>query len=194
VGKRRLEEAIKRVGESDDPIAVDVEWKPFQLNPRASKTGTNKLEMYKKKFGAERVSKMLPHMIEVGRQTGIEFSYGGDTGNTFDSHRLILLAWKEGGQELQDRVVEELFSNYFEQEKFIGDMAVLEECAAKCGVAGFGQIKSDPDFLTDETMAEISAYSRNVSGVPHFIVQDRHSLSGAQEADAFEEIFRKVAR
>jgi hypothetical protein len=44
---------------------------------------------------------------------GVQFSYGGFVGNTFDSHRLICLvkARQEGGSQLQD------FSAHFEMNK-----------------------------------------------------------------------------
>jgi len=32
---------------------------------------------------------MLPYMINVGKEVGINFSYGGKTGNTLLSHRLV---------------------------------------------------------------------------------------------------------
>ena len=41
----------------------EVRWHPFQLNPQADpKKGVNKMEMYKEKFGEERVKQMVPVM------------------------------------------------------------------------------------------------------------------------------------
>jgi len=91
-------------------VNFDVFWRPFQLNANAPKgKGVNKMEMYLEKFGKARCDAMLPQMIQTGLSVGIRFSYGGFTGNTFDSHRLIWKARKEGGSELQDKVVESLF-------------------------------------------------------------------------------------
>merc|ERR1719310_424135 len=110
----------------------NVKWLPFQLNPQAEcGAGVNKLQMYKKKFGEARVNQMLPMMMQVGREENINFSYGGNTGNTFDSHRLISFADKQGKQ---DELVEELFKNYFEEEKCISDRAVLLAAADKVGL------------------------------------------------------------
>ena len=52
-------------------------------------TGENKLEMYKSKFGEARVQQMLPQMTKTFAELGIQYSIGGLTGNTLDSHRLI---------------------------------------------------------------------------------------------------------
>ena len=87
----------------------------------------NKLEHYKKKFGPSRVEAMVPHMIATGRSEGIEFSYGGNIGNTLDSHRLAYQAREEGGSALQDTVMELLFQAYFENEKSMGDPLALAE-------------------------------------------------------------------
>ena len=89
---------------ADKGFEFDVTWRPFQLNQAAPKA-VNKLEMYNEKFGADRVAKMVPHMSGVGKAEGISFSYGGDTGNTFDSHRMIEKAKQLGKQ---DEVVEQL--------------------------------------------------------------------------------------
>lgn len=62
-----------------------------------------------------------------------EPSYGGLTGNTFDSHRLIWWARTQGAAT-QDAVVEELMLNYFCQEKFINNRAVLVAAADKAGL------------------------------------------------------------
>ena len=45
------------------------------------------MEMYIEKFGKARINIMLPQMKETGLLEGINFSYGGSTGNTFDYHR-----------------------------------------------------------------------------------------------------------
>ena len=47
------------------------------------------LEAYNSKFGAARVAQMVPHMAKVGKEVGINFSYGGDISNTLASHCLV---------------------------------------------------------------------------------------------------------
>lgn len=88
-----------------------IRWRPFFLDAHLPKK-LNKLEHYKEKFGAARVARMIPYMVEVGRSCGINFSYGGDIGNTLDSHRLIEYAYVKGGQDKQDAVVNALFRRY----------------------------------------------------------------------------------
>jgi len=40
---------------------------------------------------------------------------------------------------------------------------------------------------------ELSTYARGVSGVPHFIVDGRLGIGGAQPAEVFTELFEEIA-
>ncbi len=48
VGKRRLERAVALLG---NPL-IEVEWKPFQLNPTMPREGMNRREYRTRKFGS----------------------------------------------------------------------------------------------------------------------------------------------
>eukprot|EP00746_Dinoflagellata_sp_MGD_P021738 gnl/MRDRNA2_/MRDRNA2_150801_c0_seq1.p1 gnl/MRDRNA2_/MRDRNA2_150801_c0~~gnl/MRDRNA2_/MRDRNA2_150801_c0_seq1.p1 ORF type:complete len:186 (-),score=56.27 gnl/MRDRNA2_/MRDRNA2_150801_c0_seq1:60-617(-) len=174
-----------------DKANFDVKWIPFQLNPQAEGgAGKNKLKMYKEKFGEERVNQMLPMMQQVGRQEGINFSYGGNTGNTFDSHRLISLALKQGNQ---DAIIEELFKNYFEEEKCLSDRAVLLAAANKVGLHDAEEMLRSSAEVS-EVESDIAKYQKgqSITGVPFFIINGRYRMSGAQDPETFEEIFAKI--
>lgn len=81
-------------------------WHAFYLNPDAPRS-VDKQEYYEKKFGAQRTQVMQGHLARLGQQVGINFNFGGKTGNTRDSHRLIQLG-KSKGEEMQTKVVEQL--------------------------------------------------------------------------------------
>jgi len=179
-------------------VEFDVRWRPFQLNPNApGGRGVNKMDMYLEKFGKLSCDAMIPRMVQTGRSVGINFSYGGYTGNTFDSHRLIWRAREDGGSELQDRVVESLFKAYFEDEQSMGETAVLVACAKRAGMDEAGA----RDFLEDasspgtrEVQQEMDGFRRRyrVSGVPFFVFNDKHSMSGAQPAMEILSVFKKL--
>ena len=134
---------------------------------------------------------MVPRMKEVGRKVGIEFSYGGNIGNTFDSHRLIRDALRRGGASLQNEVVEELMHAYFEEEKCLSSSDVLQSCATKAGIDA-ESIINDPDFLAEEVRAEISHFSVMAQGVPFFIINNKFSFSGAQPPDVLLDMFARI--
>mmetsp|Transcript_69336 Transcript_69336/g.181703 ORF Transcript_69336/g.181703 Transcript_69336/m.181703 type:complete len:183 (+) Transcript_69336:175-723(+) len=176
-----------------DKADFQVKWHPFQLNADAPRgAGENKMALYNAKFGAARMEQMLPMMVETGKKHGISFSYGGNTGNTFDSHRLISLADKQGKQ---DALVEELFRNYFEEEKCISDHKVLLAAAEKAGVEGAAACLAGKDEAQD-VQQELRKYQdqMRISGVPHFLFNGKFGESGAIESEQLQQIFKQLLR
>lgn len=190
MGKRRLEKALK-TAEPALNIKAEVEWLPYFLDPTLpTGKGKNKLEHYNKKFGPSRVAAMVPRMQATGKEEGIEFSYGGNVGNTMDSHRLIALAKTQGKT---DAVVEALMSSYFEKEKALSDTEVLVAAAKTAGVEG-AEAMLDSDKFKDEVLSEVRM-ARNdygVSGVPFFIFDDKFAFSGAQPAETIVRVLKQV--
>lgn len=181
---------------SSDNLEVDVRWRPFQLNENLPKgKGYNKLKYYEDKFGAGMVNQMIPKMKQVGESVNIAFSYGGHVGNTLDSHRLIWKAREVGGSELQDKMVESLFKAYFEEEKSLGEKEVLLKCADQAGMpSDQAKIFLDSSEAMTEVRNEEMEYRTKwrCRGVPLFIINNQHTLSGAQPAEAFLEVFEDL--
>eukprot|EP00619_Florenciella_sp_RCC1007_P001528 CAMPEP_0205908314 /NCGR_PEP_ID=MMETSP1325-20131115/3131_1 /ASSEMBLY_ACC=CAM_ASM_000708 /TAXON_ID=236786 /ORGANISM="Florenciella sp., Strain RCC1007" /LENGTH=183 /DNA_ID=CAMNT_0053274499 /DNA_START=117 /DNA_END=668 /DNA_ORIENTATION=- len=173
-------------------IDFEVRWRPFLLNPAASTKGVNKLQMYKEKFGEDRVEKMVPMMKAKFAAVGIDYSMGGKTGSTFDSHRLATYAYQQGGAQMQNQLMEELFMNYFSEEKFLGDPSVLKAAAAKVGLDGADAVVDDKNALKEEVETELQTHARGIHGVPHFFVNE-YQISGAQPTEVFQQLFEQIA-
>lgn len=188
LGKRYIEAAMAQHPDVD----FEVRWRPFLLNPGASKTGINKMEMYKQKFGAARVASMVPMMTAKFKAVGIDYSMGGNTGSTIDSHRLATYAYQQGGAEMQNKLMEEMFMNYFSQEQFLGDASVLKAAAAKVGLEGADAIIDDESALLEEVEDELTTHARGIHGVPHFFVDNKYSISGAQPTEVFQDLFTQI--
>lgn len=178
---------------SFEKVDFNVKWLPFQLNPNASKEGVNKLQMYMQKFGRtrEQTLMMSESMKERFASVGLPFKFTdkGVTGNTFNAHRLVSYAYAKGGASMQDKVMEELFLNYFGQEKFVNDPEVLVAAAVKGGIKE-DEAKSfveDESVHAKETQEELK-HGQGIRGVPYFVIEangQRARLSGAQETGAF---------
>ena len=112
---------------------------------------------------------MQGHLARLGKQVGINFGFGGKTGNTRDSHRLIQLA-KTKGDGMQTKVVEQLFNSYFEVNEDITDREVLIARAVKAGLdetetrEWMDNGKGGPEV--DKEVIE--AQEKFISGVPNF--------------------------
>lgn len=195
VGKKKLDSGIAayRAAHPNSTDTFTTNWYPYYLNPAAPKQGVDKMEYYHSKFGAERAKMMIERISGVGQAVGIKFDFGGRTGATRDSHRLIQLA-KSKGPEVQDRLVQELFTSYFEKQ---GDIT-SHEMLLKAGVsAGIDELEVKQWLANDKGGLQVDrevmdAQARGISGVPNFVMQGRYEIGGAQEADSFVRVFERI--
>ena len=192
VGKRRFERAL---AERPD-IQVDVRWRTFQLNPDMPTEGIDRSEYVALKFGGEEQARAVYENIRgAGKLEGIPFDFAAipRTPNTIDSHRLIRWAGSAGAQ---NAVVERLFARYFTQGADIGDREELVEVARYAGmdadlVADLFERGEDVDLVRKEDEA---ARVMGVNAVPCFVFAKKYVVFGAQEPDAFTELFDHMAR
>ncbi|KAI5432337.1 uncharacterized protein LOC127128698 [Lathyrus oleraceus] len=188
VGKKNLDKAI---ASSKDKYNFEIKWHPYQLVPDAPKEGTDKREFYRSKFGSRSVQ-MEARMLEVFRGVGLVYSLNGLTGNTIDSHRLIYFSGEQGLDKQHD-LVEELFLGYFTQGKYIGDQNFLLEAAAKVGIEGAEEFLKNPNNGLKEVEDELKTHSRNISSVPHYVINGTLTINGAQPSEAFLKAFQLAA-
>ncbi|XP_010528426.1 PREDICTED: LOW QUALITY PROTEIN: uncharacterized protein LOC104805526 [Tarenaya hassleriana] len=185
VGKKHLDKAMDA---AKDQYDFEIRWHPFFLDPSAPKEGVSKREFYQQKFGA-RCEGMFTRMSEIFRGLGLEYDTTGLTGNTLDSHRLIYYAGKQAPDK-QHSLAEELGLGYFTQGKYIGDREFLVESAKKLGIEGAGEFLADPNNGVREVKEELERYSGNITGVPHYSINGKLTLSGAQAPDTFQRAFQ----
>ncbi|KAF9887653.1 hypothetical protein FE257_009746 [Aspergillus nanangensis] len=207
VGFRRLSRAITTHQATHPTDTFSLTWNAFYLNAHSpTYPGTEKQAFYESKFGTERTTAIFGRLAAVGQAEGIAFKFGGNTGNTRDSHRLLWYAAQKerdtaargddvvGG--LQTRVVEGLFRAYFEEEKNITDRAVLLEAAVQAGLEGSEVerlLKSDDGGVEVDREAD-RARRQLVTGVPYFMIQGQYAVEGADEPETFLEIFDRLKK
>jgi len=195
VGKQKLQQAIAAYKElhPDSNDTFSTTWMPFYLNPGAPKKGIDKAAYYKSKFGEDRTAIIFDRLTQVGKDTGINFKFGGKTGNTRDSHRLIQLG-KSKSPAVQTRVVEELFSAFFENEGDITSHEVLTKAGVKAGL----EEKEVKEWLASDKGGKAvdeeveQAQLNQISGVPNFTIQGKYEVGGAQDPGVFLRLFEKI--
>lgn len=124
------------------------------------------------RFGPERLAAMQQRLTLMGREEGINFGFGGKIGNTRDSHRLIQLG-KTKGNDVENRVVLELFKSYFEED---GDITSHDTLIAAAEKAGLDRAETKDWLETGKGGKEVDeeveeAYAKDIHGVPHFTIQ-----------------------
>ncbi|KAJ3057829.1 hypothetical protein HDU98_006046 [Podochytrium sp. JEL0797] len=197
VGEKRFDSAVTKYKQiKGDSVAFEITYKPFQLDPTLPREGRNKLENYHRKFGKARFDQMNDNLSKVGKSIGINFSFGGNVGNTLDSHRLIAFAGTLG-TENQHKVIQSLYSAYFENEKNLGDVEVLVQ-AGKAGGVDEKIVREQiygGDLLKAETIqAEQEIRDAGISSVPYFIFDGKYAISGGQEPETFIEVFDNLVK
>jgi predicted DsbA family dithiol-disulfide isomerase len=188
VGKRRLERAIALLGN----LPIEVEWKPFRLNPTMPREGMNRREYRTRKFGSWEHSRALDAQVRAaGAEVGIVFAPDKivRTPNTLTSHQLI---WIAGLHGRQDAVVEAIFCEYFCKGRDIGETAVLLELGLS---AGLMRDEIERRLNSAETREAVLREERKVRelavrGVPTFVVNGVPLASGAQPEAALAIAFR----
>ncbi len=190
LGKRRLDKAISLL----DDIKVDVNWRPFLLDPTIPKEGIGRVEYLTNKFGAERLKTIHDPLIAAGKEDGVPYAFDKitRTPNTLDAHRLIRWSHPTGRQH---DMAERLFMAYWNQGQDVGDRAVLLRIAGEAGLAeaDIAQ-KLDDGVDVDAVTAEVAHAARmGVNGVPCFILGRKQGLMGAQPAEILADAIGKLA-
>ena len=174
---------------------VDRQWWVQKVSARRFRCGLvqERLPYILAKFGRERTEMIHARLNAVGKEVGVSFSHGGNTGNTRLSHRLIYYAGLEGRQE---EVVERVFKGYFEEERDICEVETLVKLGAEAGLEEGGV----REWLSGEEGGEVvdaeveEARVKGVRGVPNFEVNGRWVLGGAQEEGEFVKVFEEAER
>ncbi len=175
---------------------LEIEFRAFQLDPRARTEPTPVWDAYVRKFGGEDQAAAV-----IGRITGAAAGVGLELRldralrvNTFDAHRLV---WLAGGGSQQWAVERALLEAYLVEGRNVADRPTLVAIGEECGLdptavetflAGGGGVA--------EVQAELaSAPDRDVLGVPTFFLASQVGIPGAQDPDTFVRVIdRAVTR
>ena len=197
IAKKQLASALA-LGFETTQLALhfDVTWRPFELNPDMPISGVDRVSYRTQKFGSwERSQALDADVAAAGKRVGINFRHDlmTRTPNSFQAHRLILLA---GRDDRQNAVVDALFKAYFTEGRNVGETSVLVEIAAEAGLDAERVLKFlQSNVGVDEIRSqEQSAINAEISGVPTFILDGEVIFSGAVGAEAMATYFKKALK
>jgi len=191
IGKRRIEDALALVPD----VPVEVQWRPFFLNPWVPREGISREEYLTTKFGSVEAYKGIAGRV-VGAASEEGLVYRPDLvkrqPNTTDCHRLIHWAEAKGKAGAMKQRLMEL---YFRDGGDLTDAEVLVQAAADVGLDAEDVRRR---LATDEDVALVSgnaqeAADKGISGVPTFVFAQKYAVSGAQPADMLARAIREVS-
>ena len=190
IGKKRLENALNKYKN----LKIKQTWRPFQLNPGMPPDGMDRQEYLISKFGSSDAAKTVyENIYEEGVKEGINFNFDliEVTPNSFNSHRLLALAYNTN---IQEKVLDDLFESYFLHGKDIGDPNILLQIAIKHNIDAeeFKSYLSDQENIEPLANEEIQAKKMGINSIPTFIINKQIVINGAQTSENFELIFEKL--
>lgn len=194
IGVNRL---VNTINEFYPDESIELEHKPFQLNPNLPKVEESSYYEYlMNNYGIsqEEVQEMIDKMIKYGEDDGIEFNVENIKNvNTFDAHRFIMFTH---GYGLSQKAVERLMKAYFTEGKNIADFEILADIGEEIGINRDKVISMlNSDDLVGELNSElITARYSGITSVPYFIFDDYYSLKGAQPKDVFKEVIEETLK
>ncbi|MEO1046014.1 MAG: DsbA family oxidoreductase [Pseudomonadota bacterium] len=195
IGYKQLENALEMVG---DEVDAEIVWQPFELNPNMPPEGQDIAEHVAQKYGstAEQSAKTRDHMAKLGEGLGFRFSNapGKRIYNTFQAHQLLHWAGEHFGSDAQTRLKMALFSAYFQENQDVSDEDVLLRAVENAGLDADAarEILNDPEQAVQVRNALNGWIERGVSGVPATILDGKYMVPGAQDAETFAQVIRKV--
>lgn len=195
LGRHRLQRALELLGPEERPRVI---WRAFELNPGMPPAGISRREYRTAKFGSWEHSQALDARVaRLGGGEGVPFAFERmeRTPNTLAAHRLIRLAHLEGGEAVQDALVEALFRAYFVEGQDVGDPPMLLQLAAASGmdagrVAGY---LSGDEGLAEVRREEEAARRLGIDSVPTFVLNGGRLLAGAQPPGVLAAAIREAA-
>ena len=186
IGKRRLQSALDERGIADE---VEIVHRAFQLDPTASTTTAPTIDHLAAKYGVSRdeALAMMANVTEVAAGEGLDYRLDlTTTGNTRDAHRLVLWA-QDHDPVLAQRLLETMYSAYFEQGRGVFTTDELVGLAAEAGLDADAAraMLAGTAYLDQVVQDEVLARTFGANGVPFFVIDRAYGVSGAQPLEVF---------
>lgn len=176
------------------------------LYSRSDPKAYDKTTYYIKKFGPAGAPAVLARVRREAAALGLPLTFEGRTGNTRDSHLLLLLAQRRSQRHLA-AMQAALFRGIFEEGRDVSDRGFLLEAAAEAGLlegpsedgGGEGDEEHVLAWLDGREGRElVDALERRakavvgIAAVPSFVVQGKFRVGGKQEEGVFLDLFERI--
>jgi predicted DsbA family dithiol-disulfide isomerase len=191
IGKHRLEGAIALTPDID----VNINWRPYFLNPWIPREGIDRQTYLETKFGSvERYAVIAERVSAAAAMEGLVYASDkiSRQPNTLDCHRLIL--WSRSATD-PARMKQRLMELYFTEGADLTDPRVLIQAAVDCGMDGDlvrRLLASDAEIDRIEGEA-LAAKEAGIDGVPCFVFGGSVIVTGAQSPEYLASAIERTA-
>jgi len=193
VGLASLERAAERL---QGEVALELRFRPFELNPQMAPEGEDVDEHLQRKYGRtkEQFAAARETIRERGAAAGFTFGERKRIWNTFDAHRLLHWAGLEGADR-QHALKTALLKAYHGEGRNPSDAEVLVALAAEAGLdATRARAILGSDEFAEAVRAEEDEWMRaGISSVPAVVIDGQYLISGGHPTEVFEQALREIA-
>jgi predicted DsbA family dithiol-disulfide isomerase len=194
LGATALEQAIENVA---GEVSVELTYKPFELNPDMPAVGENAVEHLMRKYGRTAEDVAAGKAMQIARGNALGFTFDLEKRshfyNTFDAHRLLTWALREGRQVALKKA---LLRAYFTDGQNPSDRETLVRLAAEVGLDAEAarEVLASGAFATEVRDLEEFYRERGINSVPAMVLNGRHLVSGSQSVEYYEQMLRQMAQ
>lgn len=192
IGKRKFESAVKQLEAND---TIEITWKSFQLAPDMKTDTSISIDQYlaiHKGFSIEKAREMNTYVTQIAKQEGLTFNFDKSiVANTLLAHQMLHFAHTAGKQDITK---ERLLQAYFTDGKNLDDKQTLLALGAEIGldVDALSQVLNSNTYVNEVEADIVEAQQLGVRGVPFFVFNRTHAVSGAQSVDVFVETIQQA--
>lgn len=194
VGYYQLQTALDQLA---DQLSYEISWQPFELNPDLGPEGENLDQHLQAKYGGDgqSLAEGRERLERLGQEVGFAFAFNEQSRivNTFDAHRLLMLA---DTFDKQHELHLALFSAYFQQHMDISQASVLQAIAVQVGLneQEVERILQGQDFAQEVRAQQAQNQKNQIQGVPTFVVNERYAITGAQPTEVLKQGLAELAQ
>lgn len=192
IGYLQLQRALSLAAGDFD---LSIQWHPFELNPDMPSAGQDLRQHLAMKYGTtpQQSQAARERLRQLGDSLGFRFVYRDDMRmvNTFRAHQLLHWAREQGRQtELKLR----LFKAFFTDGEDVNDPEVLARLAGQAGLPAVQarDVLESGQYAESVRAAQRQWREREIYAVPAFIFDGKFMVPGAQEAETFLQVMRKI--
>jgi len=172
-------------------LRVELRWWPYLLNPQLPREGMDRRTYLRAKFGGDgNAEEIYARIKAAGREEGLPLAFDKiqRTPNTVLAQRLVLLAQEDAKGEA---MVTALFKAMFEEGLDIGDTDTLFGLAEGAGLKrdDVATLHESDRFAADVVRGHQRAQMMGVQGVPVYVVDREHVITGAQAPEVLAGLF-----
>ncbi|MDX1418772.1 MAG: DsbA family oxidoreductase [Rubricoccaceae bacterium] len=185
---------LQRALDARPHLRIVRRWRPFQLQPALDPWQPWQPFAARKFGGAERARAVFETVTLIGRREGLAFDFDAmpTAPNTLDAHRIVLFGEAHGRAF---ETAQTLFRGYFSEGRNLNDPKDLLALATAAGLPGpeARAVLMSDRYRADVEKCQSAAGALGISGVPFYVFDRRHTLSGAQPTAVFLDALDRMA-